>query len=55
MRRKGTSEQLTAQRNRGLSLLEQGKKPKEVAEILDVTIRSVFRWPLGFHNQMKGE
>jgi transposase len=44
MRRKGTSEQLAAQRTRGLSLLEQGKKPKEVAEILDVTIRSVFRW-----------
>ena len=37
MRRKGTSEQLAAVRNRGLALLEKGKKPKEVAEILNVT------------------
>jgi transposase len=44
MRRKGTDEQLAEQRARGLTLLEQGKKPKEVAEILDVTRRSVNRW-----------
>lgn len=44
MRRKGTSEQLAVQRARGLALLEQRKKPKEVAEILNVTRRSVNRW-----------
>jgi transposase len=44
MRRKGTSEQLAEQRARGLTLLVQGKKPREVAEILNVTARSVNRW-----------
>ena len=44
MRRKGTSEQLAIERNRGLALLEKGKKPKEVAEILNVTPRCVYRW-----------
>lgn len=44
MRPKGTSEQLAAVRNRGLSLLEAGKTPKEVAEILKVTPRCVNRW-----------
>lgn len=44
MRRKGTNEELAERRKRGLALLEQGKKPKEVAEILDVTRRSVNRW-----------
>lgn len=44
MRPKGTSEQLTQVRHRGLSLLEAGKKPKEVAEILKVTPRCVNRW-----------
>ena len=44
MRRKGTSEQLAIVRNRGLSLLKTGKEPKEVAEILNVTRRSVYRW-----------
>jgi transposase len=44
MRRKGTSEQLAIVRNRGLALLEQGKKPKEVAELLNVTLRCVYRW-----------
>jgi|SRR6266581_1105280 len=44
MRRKGTSEQWAEIRTRGLSLLETGKKPKEVAEILDVTTYSVYRW-----------
>ena len=44
MRRKGTVEQLAEQRARGLVLLEQGKKVKEVAEILNVTPRSVNRW-----------
>lgn len=44
MRRKGTSEQLAVVRNRGLALLEKGKKPKEVAEILNVTPRCVNRW-----------
>jgi transposase len=44
MRRKGTSEQLDEVRARGLALLAEGKKPKEVAEILGVTRRSVNRW-----------
>lgn len=44
MRRKGTNEQLAERRARGLGLLAQGKMPKEVAEILDVTRRSVDRW-----------
>jgi transposase len=44
MRRKGTSEQLAEVRARGLVLLAEGKKPKEVAEILGVTRRSVNRW-----------
>jgi len=44
MRRKGTVEQLAEQRARGLALLEQGKKTKEVAEILNVTPRAVNRW-----------
>lgn len=44
MRRKGTNEELAERRMRGLALLEQGKKPKEVAEILNVTRRSVNRW-----------
>jgi len=44
MRRKGTSEQLAIVRERGLALLEKGKKPKEVAEMLNVTTRSVCRW-----------
>jgi transposase len=44
MRRKGTVEQLAEQRARGLTLLEQGKKAKEVADILNVTPRAVNRW-----------
>lgn len=44
MRRKGTSAELAVIRNRGLVLLEQGKKPEEVAEMLAVTARSVYRW-----------
>jgi len=44
MRRKGTNEELAERRMRGLALLEKGKKPKEVAEILNVTRRSVNRW-----------
>ena len=44
MRRKGTNEQLAEVRARGLALLAEGKKPKEVAEILGVTRRSVNRW-----------
>jgi transposase len=44
MRRKGTSEQLAIVRNRGLALLKTGKEPKEVAEILNVTRRCVYRW-----------
>ena len=31
-------------RNQGLALLEKGKKPKEIAEILNVTSRCVRRW-----------
>lgn len=44
MRRKGTSAQLAVFRLRGLALLEQGKNPREVAELLNVTVRSVYRW-----------
>ena len=44
MRRKGTNEQLAERRARGLALLAEGKTPKEVAEILEVTKRSVNRW-----------
>ncbi|MGZ9235705.1 MAG: winged helix-turn-helix domain-containing protein [Anaerolineales bacterium] len=44
MRRKGTSEQLAEVRARGLALLAEGKKPREVAETLGVTRRSVNRW-----------
>jgi transposase len=44
MRRKGTSAQLAIVRKQGLALLEKGKKPKEVAEILKVTPRCVYRW-----------
>ena len=44
MRRKGTNEQFAERRTRGLALLAEGKTPKEVAEILDVTKRSVDRW-----------
>jgi transposase len=44
MRRKGTNEQLAERRARGLALLAQGKTSKEVAEMLDVTKRSVDRW-----------
>lgn len=47
MRRKGTDEQLAERRARGLALLKQGKKPSEVAEILNVTRRSVNRWQQG--------
>lgn len=44
MRRNGTDQQLRIVRNQGLALLEKGKKPKEVAEILKVTPRCVYRW-----------
>ena len=44
MRRKGTNEQLAERRARGLALLGEGKTSKEVAEILEVTKRSVDRW-----------
>lgn len=44
MRRKGTDQQFAERRAQGLALLEQGKKPKEVAELLQVTRRSVNRW-----------
>jgi len=44
MRRKGTIEQLAEQRVLGLAFLARGKKPKEVAELLGVTRRSVNRW-----------
>ena len=44
MRPKGTDAQLAQRRSRGLSLLVQGKTPKEVAEMLQVTRRSVNRW-----------
>lgn len=44
MRRKGTSAQLAVIRQRGLALLDRGQKPKEVAELLNVVVRSVYRW-----------
>lgn len=44
MRHKGTSEELAVVRVRGLALLEKGKKPQEVAEILNVTPSCVYRW-----------
>lgn len=44
MRRKGTNEQLAEVRTRGLALLAEGRTPKEVAEILEVTRRTVNRW-----------
>lgn len=44
MRRKGTIEQLAEQRSLGLRLIKEGKKAKEVAEMLKVTPRSVNRW-----------
>ena len=44
MRRKGTSEQLAVIRQRGLALLERGKKAREVAEILNVVAVTVYRW-----------
>jgi transposase len=44
MRRKGTSAQLAVIRQRGLVLLDHGKKPREVAELLNVTTRCVQRW-----------
>ena len=47
MRRKGTNEQLAERRARGLTLLAEGKTSKEVAEILEVTKRSVDRWQAG--------
>ena len=44
MRRKGTNEQLAIVRNHGLSLLHQGKNASAVAEALQVTRQSVYRW-----------
>ena len=41
MRRKRTDAQLAVIRQRGLALLEQGKKTQEVAELLNVTVRAV--------------
>lgn len=51
MRRKGTDQQLAERRTQGLALLEQGKKPSEVAEILKVTRRSVNRWQQAAHRR----
>jgi transposase len=44
MRSKGTEEELARRRKQGLKLLEQGKSPKEVSELLDLKERSVRRW-----------
>lgn len=44
MRRKGTNEELAIIRKQGLGLLAAGKKPEEVAELLKVTARCVYRW-----------
>ena len=53
MRRKGTNEQFAERRARGLALLAEGKTPKEVAEILEVTKRSVERWQADAENPKK--
>lgn len=53
MRRKGTNEQLAERRARGLALLAEGKTSKEVAEILEVTKRSVDRWQADAKNLKK--
>jgi len=44
MRPTGTNDQLAVRRERGLSLLWQGKSPQHVAEQIGVTERSVRRW-----------
>ena len=44
MRRKGTNEQLAIVRKHGLSLLHQGRSARDVAEALQVTRQSVYRW-----------
>jgi len=53
MRRKGTDEQLAQRRERGLALLAHGKTSKEVAEMLEVTKRSVDRWQQGANKPKK--
>ena len=50
MRRKGTNEQFAERRARDLALLAKEKTPKEVAEILEVTKRSVERWQADAEN-----
>jgi transposase len=44
MRPYGSDKQLAERRVRGLKLLEQGKRAKEVAELLGLKERSVRRW-----------
>ena len=59
---------LDGRRKRALKLLDEGKLAREVAEIIGVTIRSVYRWqqqkqspkekserPLGRPNRLTGE
>lgn len=41
---KRDSRTISRKKKRGLALLFQGKKPKKVAEILEVTRRFVDRW-----------
>lgn len=44
MRPKGTTDQLTARRERALGLLRQGQRPSEIALAVGVTDRTVRRW-----------
>ena len=44
MRPIGKSKQLAARRARALALLKEGKKPSEIARIMDVTTRSIRYW-----------
>jgi transposase len=44
MRTKNKKEIIKDRRKRALGLLERGKSEREVAEIIGVTIRSVYRW-----------
>lgn len=44
MRHKGTAEQLTARRERALTLLHRGQRPGDVAAAVGVTDRTLRRW-----------
>ena len=44
MRKKQNKQELVEKRKVALELLDKGKSASEVAEIVSVTIRSIFRW-----------